>query len=114
MDHYVVSAISEERNVPCDTTSNELTYACSIPPDSNVYDYNFSVHSVTSGVNGIIYVGRTATDCCENQSYMNITCSYMCISVMMHVGLPFPESVDAVEMECGVQPLIYVSWEVNI
>ena len=33
---------------------------------------------------------------------------------MMHVGLPFPESVDAVEMECGVQPLIYVSWEVNI
>ena len=75
MDHYVVSAISEERNVPCDTTSNELTYACSIPPDSNVYDYNFSVHSVTSGVDGIIYVGRTATDCCENQSYMNITCT---------------------------------------
>ena len=32
---------------------------------------------------------------------------------MMHVGLPFPESVDVVEKECGVQPLIYVSWEVS-
>ena len=65
VDHYVVSAVSEERNVRCNATSNDdLIYNC-ILPDSNVNDYNFTVYSVTNGIDGTTYTGRIATDCCE-------------------------------------------------
>ena len=61
VDHCVMSAVSEERNVRCNATSNDLIYNC-ILPDSNVNDYNFTVYSVTSGINDTTY---NATDCCE-------------------------------------------------
>ena len=61
VDHYVMSAVSEERNVRYDATSNDLIYNC-ILPDSNVNDYKFTVHSVT---NDTTYNGSIATDCCE-------------------------------------------------
>ena len=61
--YYIVTAVSEERNVPCHATSDELTHNCSIPPDSNVNDYNFTVYSVTRGIDGALYNGSTATDC---------------------------------------------------
>ena len=66
VDHYVVSAISEKRNVIlCNATSNDdLIYNC-ILPDSNVNDYNFTVYSVTNGTNDATYNGSIATDCCE-------------------------------------------------
>ena len=66
VDHYVVSAVSEERNVVrCDATSNDdLIYNCTLP-DSNVNDYNFTVYSVTNGIDGTTYNGSIATDCCE-------------------------------------------------
>ena len=57
-DHYVVSAVSEKRNVRCNATSNDLIYNC-ILPDNNVNDYNFTVYSVT---NGTTYNGSIATD----------------------------------------------------
>ena len=64
VDHYVVSAVSEERNVIlCNATSNDdLIYNC-ILPDSNVNDYNFTVYSVTNGINSITYNGSIVTDC---------------------------------------------------
>ena len=40
------------------------TTAC-ILPDSNVNDYNFTVYSVTNGIDGTTYNGSIATDCCE-------------------------------------------------
>ena len=43
---YIVTAISEERNVTCSPTSNELIYSCSLPNDTNVSDYTFTVYSV--------------------------------------------------------------------
>ena len=65
VDHYVVSAVSEERNVICNATSNnDLIYNCTLP-DCNVNDYNFTVYSVTSGINDTTYNGSIATDCCE-------------------------------------------------
>ena len=65
VDHYVVSAVSEERNVRCNATSNDdddFVTNFSIPSDRNVNDYNFTVYSVT---NGTTYNGSIATDCCE-------------------------------------------------
>ena len=65
VDHYVVSAVSEERNVICNATSNDdLIYNC-ILNDSNVNDYNFTVYSVTNGINDSTYNGSIANDCCE-------------------------------------------------
>ena len=64
VDHYVVSAVSEERNVRCNATSNDLIYNC-ILPDSNVNDYKFTVYSVTNGIDGTTYNGSIATDCSE-------------------------------------------------
>ena len=29
-------------------------------------------------------------------------------------GIPLPENVRAVEVECGLQHLVYVSWQVSI
>ena len=68
VDHYVMSAVSEERNVRCDATSNDLVYNC-ILLDSNVNDYKFTVHSVTNGINGTTYNGSISTDCCELHVY---------------------------------------------
>ena len=45
-DYYIVTAISEENNVTCSPTSNELIYSCSLPNDTNVSDYTFTVYSV--------------------------------------------------------------------
>ena len=77
MDHYMVLAISEERNVSCDGSSDDLMYTCSIPPDSNVNDYNFTVYSVAGDADGITYFRSTATDCCENISHEYQTLVYI-------------------------------------
>ena len=79
VDHYVVSAVSEERNVRCNATSNDLIYNC-ILPDSNVNDYNFTVYSVTNGINGTTYNGSIATDCCE----LNPLICYLCSVIFNH------------------------------
>ena len=76
VDYYVVTAISEERNVPCHATSDELTHNCSIPPDSNVNDYNFTVYSVTRGIDGALYNGSTATDCSNTHTRKCIHVEY--------------------------------------
>ena len=65
VDYYIVTAISEERNVTCSPTSNELIHNCSLPNDTNVNDYIFTVYSVTSGVDGTFYNGSIASDCCK-------------------------------------------------
>ena len=69
VDYYVVTAVSEERNVPCHATSDELMHNCRIPPDSNVNDYNFTVYSVTRGIDCIVHSGSIATDCCKKYYY---------------------------------------------
>ena len=70
VDYYVVTAVSEERNVPCNATSDELTHSCIIAPDSNVNDYNFTVYSVTRGVDGTLYNGSITSDCCKMMSLL--------------------------------------------
>ena len=65
VDYYIVTAISEETDITCTATSDDLIHECSIPPNTNVNDYNFTVHSVTSGVDGALYNGSIATDCGE-------------------------------------------------
>ena len=35
---------------------------------------------------------------------------YECMTLL---GLPFPENVQAIEEECGIQSLINISWEVG-
>ena len=48
MDHYVVTAVSEERNVSCNVNSSYgREYSCNISVDGNVNDYRFTVYSVT-------------------------------------------------------------------
>ena len=61
VDYYVVTALSEDRNITCNSTSDGLIHDCNIPPNSNVNDYNFTVHSVTKGVDG----GSITTDYCS-------------------------------------------------
>ena len=46
--YYTVTAISEERNVTCNVTSDEFVHNCSIP-DGSIDDFLFSVYSVTEG-----------------------------------------------------------------
>ena len=70
VDYYVVTAVSEERNVLCNATSDELTHNCSIPPDINVNDYNFTVYSVTRGIDGALYNGSISSDCCKMMSLL--------------------------------------------
>ena len=50
VDYYVVTAVSEDRNVMCLATSEQFTYNCSIPQGLNVNDYNFTAYSVTKGI----------------------------------------------------------------
>ena len=64
MAYYTVTAISEERNVTCNVTSDEYVHNCSIP-DASVDDFLFSVYSVTEG---ILYYGNTDTFNCSKSS----------------------------------------------
>lgn len=63
MDYFIVTAVSEERNVSCDVTSDQFTHNC-ILPDTSVNDYSFTVYSVTSGIDGAQY-GSIVSDCCK-------------------------------------------------
>ena len=54
--YYTVTAISEERNVTCNVTSDEYVHNCSIP-DANVYDYLFTVYSVAEGIDTFYHGG---------------------------------------------------------
>ena len=64
MDYYVVTAVSEERSVSCVETVDRFTHVCkTLPNDSDVNTYNFTVHAVTRGIDGILYNGSIATDC---------------------------------------------------
>ena len=66
MDYYVVTAVSGERNVSCNVTSDASERNCSIDlGDGNVNDYNFTVHAVTRVNDSFIYNGDIATDCCK-------------------------------------------------
>ena len=67
VDHYIVTAASEERNVTCVIPSNWTlnTYTCNISDTTNVNDYNFTVYGVTNGVDDVIYFGNTTHDCCK-------------------------------------------------
>ncbi|CAI8005357.1 hypothetical protein GBAR_LOCUS4180 [Geodia barretti] len=87
VDYYVVTAVSGERNVSCNATSDGSDRNCSIYlGDGNVNDYNFTVHGVTRVNDSFVYNGDIATDC-----YLSI-----------------PENVRAVEEECG---RINVTWK---
>ena len=57
MDHYVVTAVSEERSVSCVETMDRFTHVCQfLPDDSDVNKYyNFSAYAVTRGIDGILY-----------------------------------------------------------
>ena len=61
-DYYTVTAISEERNVTCTVTNDHYLniFTCSFP-GLNKTDYNFTVSSVTIGLNGTVYHGDTST-----------------------------------------------------
>ncbi|CAI8053492.1 hypothetical protein GBAR_LOCUS29246 [Geodia barretti] len=89
VDYYVVTAVSEERMEFCKVTSDASERNCSIDlGDGNVNDFNFTVHGVTRVNDSFVYNGDIATDC----------------------RLPFPESVTAVEEECGH---INLTWKSN-
>ena len=64
VDHYIVTAASEERNVTCSPSTDQFIRNCSLP-GTNVNDYNFTVYGVTNGVNGVTYNGSVAYDCCK-------------------------------------------------
>ena len=65
MDYYVVTAVSEERNVSCIVTSHSERN-CSIQlGDGNSNDFNFTVHGVTRVNDSFINNGDVATDCCK-------------------------------------------------
>ena len=61
--YYTVTAVNEERNVTCNVTSDTFVQNCSIP-DANIYDYLFSVYSVTEGID-TLYYGEIDTYCSE-------------------------------------------------
>ena len=63
VDYYIVTAISEERNVTCSPTTNKLMHKCILPIYTNVNNYTFTVYPVTGGVNGALYYGNTSFDC---------------------------------------------------
>jgi hypothetical protein len=90
VDHYVVTATSEDGNVTCDA-ENLLTHKCNVAPGGNISFFNFIVYSVTVGADGATYRGIMATDCC----------------------LPYPENVRASEEKCELQHLVSISWKRN-
>ena len=63
MDYYVVTAVSEEGNVTCDHIS-DFKFNCNLS-ERNVNDFNYTVFSVTRGVDGILQNGPSVTDCCK-------------------------------------------------
>ena len=65
MDHYVVTAVSEEKNITCNATSDNFMFHCTIPSDRSVYDFNFTAYSVTRDIDGGIINGGVSTDCCK-------------------------------------------------
>ena len=67
VDHYIITAVSEERNITCVIPSNWTlnTFTCNISDTTNVNDYNFTVYGVTNGVDDVIYIGNTTHDCCK-------------------------------------------------
>ena len=67
MDYYVVTAVSEERNVSCNATSNGHGHSCSVSLGNNANDYNFTVYGAIRVNDSYIYNG-SATDCSEFQS----------------------------------------------
>ena len=62
VDHYTVTAISEEGTDTCTVTNDHHmeSFACSFSI-LNTTDYNFTVSSVTIGLNGTLYHGDTST-----------------------------------------------------
>ena len=111
MAYYTVTAISEERNVTCNVTSDEYVHNCSIP-DASIDDFLFSVYSVTEGIEK--FFGSTGTFNCSEFSILDeemfiykINMSTKCI------GFPFPENVVAIEEECGLQYQMNISWKVS-
>ena len=62
VDHYTVTAISEEGKDTCTIINDHHmdTFTCSFPI-LNTTDYNFTVSSVTNGLNGTVYHGDTST-----------------------------------------------------
>ena len=64
MDYYVVTAVREEESFECDA-SEKLVHTCFIPNDRSVDDFNFTVYSMTFGVDGVHQNGESVTDCCE-------------------------------------------------
>ena len=62
VDHYTVTAISEEGTDTCTVTNDHHmeTFTCSFSI-LNTTDYNFTVSSVTIGLNGTLYHGDTST-----------------------------------------------------
>ena len=103
VDHYVVTAVSEERNVSCNITSYSREHSCSVSLDGSANNYHFTVHSVTPVNNSFFYKGDNISDCCK-LLYFYFTIKYFV------AGLPFPENITAVEERCGH---INVSWEVS-
>ena len=63
VDYYVVTAVSEEENITCGTTSDIFMFNCTIPSDRSVYDFNFTVYSVTIDIDGGLRNGGVSTDC---------------------------------------------------
>ena len=60
VDHYTITAISGEGTDTCTVTNDHHmdTFTCSFPI-LNTTDYNFTVSSVTIGLNGTVYYGDT-------------------------------------------------------
>ena len=75
VDYYVVTAVSEDGKVLCSATNDDLVHNCDIPTSTNVNDYTFTVYAVTSGVDGALYNGNIATDCCMS-SIMHVEIIY--------------------------------------
>ena len=80
MDHYIVTATSEEeeRNISCDATRDEAGHNCSISLDGNANDYNFTVYAVTHVNDSFIFNGSITTDCCESLMISYFTDTYCC------------------------------------
>ena len=65
VDQYVVTAVGSEENITCDPTEDTFAYNCNIPPNRNINNFNFTIHSVTTGVDGVAHDGGALTDCCK-------------------------------------------------
>ena len=70
VDHYVVTAVSKEENITCNSTSDKFMFNCTIPSDRSVYDFNFTAYSVTRGD---FMNGGVVTDCCKHCSLFLVT-----------------------------------------